>query len=195
MRSRPYIARSCGYPIAARSAEISSRIAGSSIVGGTYRPPVGDLLDRAAHDLPRRVFGSRLTDVAVLKTRPARSARAPARPAPRTNSSRVRRAPAFSTTRPSGTSPLSASATPTTAHSATSGCAASTSSIAPVRQPMPGDVDHVVGAAHDPEIAVLVLEPGVRGQVVAGIGAQIGVAVALRRCSIASAGSRAAAGA
>ena len=29
-----FTARSCGYPIAARSAEISSRVAGSSIVGG-----------------------------------------------------------------------------------------------------------------------------------------------------------------
>ena len=35
------------------------------------------------------------------------------------------------------------------------------------RQPVPGDVEHVVGAAHDVDVAVLVDEPAVTGEVVA----------------------------
>ena len=118
----------------ASAAVISSRIAGSSIVGGTrVGHAVGDLLDRPAHDLARAGLGQPLDRDRGLERRH--------RPDPLADQlDQLRhqllaapgRAPALSTTRPRGTSPLSASATPTTAHSATSGCAASTSSIAPV---------------------------------------------------------------
>ena len=68
----------------------------------------------------------------------------------------------------SGTWPFSSSATPITAHSATSGWAASTSSMRAGREPVAGDVDDVVGAGHDVDVAVLVDEAGIGGLVVAG---------------------------
>ena len=46
-------------------------------------------------------------------------------------------------------------------------------------QPVAGDVDHVVGAAHHEQIAVLVAVAAVAGEVVAGEGRQIAVDEAL----------------
>ena len=70
--------------------------------------------------------------------------------------------------KPHGTSPLSASAMPITAHSATSLWRGQHLLHAAGREPVAGDVDDVVGAAHDEQVAVRVLEAGVRGLVVAG---------------------------
>jgi hypothetical protein len=63
-----YVVRPRGYPIAARFAAISSKIAGSSIVGGiVYATPSAIFLIVPRTILPERVFGSRLTGVAALK--------------------------------------------------------------------------------------------------------------------------------
>ena len=47
------------------------------------------------------------------------------------------------------------------------------------RQAMPGHVDHVVGAAHDEHVAVLIDVAAVGGVVVAVVGLQVAVAKAL----------------
>src|SRR5262249_38152731 len=82
--------------------------------------------------------------------------------------------PALSTAKPRGTWPFRSSLTPMTAHSAMSGWPAITSSISPVDKPVPGDVDHVVDAAHHEHVAVLGFVAAVARQVVAGIPAQAG---------------------
>ena len=69
---------------------------------------------------------------------------------------------------PSGTSPRSSSGTPITAHSATSGCVASDLLHRAGREPVAGDVDDVVDAAHHEQVAVLVDVAAVAGHVVAG---------------------------
>ena len=50
---------------------------------------------------------------------------------------------------------------------------------APVDRRWPGDVDDVVGAGHDPQVAVLVDVAGVRGLVVAREALQVGALEAL----------------
>ena len=67
---------------------------------------------------------------------------------------RGRAEPAFSTRKPSGTSPFRASLMPITAHSATSGWARQHLLHATGRQAVTRHVDDVVGAAHDPDVAV-----------------------------------------
>ena len=62
---------------------------------------------------------------------------------------------------------MSSSATPMTAHSATSGCPDEGRLDGARGQAVPGDVEDVVGAAHDEQVAVLVEVPAVAGQVVA----------------------------
>ena len=174
--SRPGIAQR---PV--RLSAISSRIIGSSMVAGTLNSlPSASFFMVPRRILPERVLGRRRDDghqleggdradlVADLGDQLLRG-----------SSSGSRSTPALSTTRPSGSSPLSWSATPITAHSATSGCEASTSSIAAGRQAVAGDVDDVVDAAHDVEVAVRVLVAGVAGQVPAGVAGEIGLAVAL----------------
>jgi hypothetical protein len=47
------------------------------------------------------------------------------------------------------------------------------------RQPVPGDVEHVVGAPHDVEVAVLVDHPAVTGEVVAVVHREVAGDVAL----------------
>ena len=81
--------------------------------------------------------------------------------------------------KPHGTSPLSSSLMPITAHSATSGCDGQHLLHAAGREPVAGDVDDVVGAAHDEDVAVLVLEAGVGGFVVAGEFGEVAFAHAL----------------
>ena len=102
------------------------------VAGIVYGIPSAMRLTVPRRILPERVFGSRLTTVAVLKAATGPIVSRTFRTISATMSASERVTPAFVTTNPTGTSPFSASATPTTAHSATSGCDASTSSIAPV---------------------------------------------------------------
>ena len=60
-------------------------------------------------------------------------------------------------------------------------------------EPVAGDVDHVVHAAHDVDVAVLVDVPAVAREVVAGEGLEIGFEEPLRRPARAWAGFREAA--
>ena len=62
-------------------------------------------------------------------------------------------------------------------------------------EPVPGDVDHVVGAAHHEQVAVVVEVPAVAGQVVAVVGRQVRPRRSARRRSTGSAARRAAAAA
>ena len=129
---------------------------------------VGDLAHRAAQDLARAGLRQRRRRRRRRgTTRPRRSRRAPAAPARRAAASGSTSTPALSTTRPRGTWPLRSSCTPITAHSATAGWPASDRLHRAGREPVPGDVDDVVGAAHDEQVAVLVDVAAVAGQVVA----------------------------
>ncbi|MNP62997.1 hypothetical protein D3C76_1583430 [compost metagenome] len=47
------------------------------------------------------------------------------------------------------------------------------------RQPVPGDVNHIVSAAHDVDEAIVIQIPAVAGVVVARIGLQISLQIAL----------------
>ena len=47
------------------------------------------------------------------------------------------------------------------------------------RQPVARDVDHVIGARHDPDIAVLINPPRIASLIIAGEGGEVGFAKAV----------------
>ena len=118
--------------------------------------------------LPERVLGRRGTVMASLNaaTGPIFSRTSATISCSISVGSRL--TPALSTMKPHGTSPLSCIRDAD--HGAFGDVLVARQHLlhAAGREPVPRDIDDVVGAAHDEQVAVLVLEAGVRGLVVAG---------------------------
>ena len=197
-RPRSARATACSSPPDARPASVAaqggrrpSSTPASSIVRGHGRRPCRrrSRASSCAGSCRERVFGSAGDDRDVLERRDRADLVAHlgdqlARELARGRSS----TPALSTTKPRGTWPFSGSATPITAHSATAGCGGEHRLHRAGREPVPGDVDDVVGAAHDVEVAVLVDVPAVAGEVVA-VEAPRGTTTTYRSSSPHSVGS------
>ena len=132
--------------------------------------PLGERLDRAAQQLARarlRQQRSRSARATGARSRRAACPRSPSlpSPAPARLLGRRDRSASFTTAKASGIWPLSWSATPTTAHLGDVRVRVDRLLDLARAEAVAGDVDHVVGAAEDEVVAVLVADAPVEGRV------------------------------